>query len=363
MRTSPKPKEWGALQLPVFPPGDFLRDISLILDSAVVFYSSLLTVFMYREWRNNQFRKVLDIQFGWIIFLLGMAVNRGSFVLSDFYFTIDPLNTVFIKLGYIGLILALSAFFFAVELILPYNTKHVFFGAGLIHTGLAIILPRAWLEIVAASIAAVTLIGVMLFLSFTMKNTSGDVRKSIEIIVAGFLLGYFGFIFAGDLAYYNLGVGFYIAGEASLVLGLVMFGYGSIYSPALGELDWQQQLVQLYVIQDGGVLVYHHEFEKDIELDEVLTAAGISGVQTLLKEITRSETGLNNLSIGDFEILFSHSISFTSVLIAKEPYNVLLAKLREFTSTFEVMFGTIIQNFEGSLNEFSSARELVASLF
>ncbi len=349
--------------MPVFPPGDVMRDLSLLLMGGVVFYSSLLAAFLYRDWYHNQFRKVMDIQFAWATFLMGMFVNRIAFILSDFYFVVDPLNTVFTKLGYAGLILALSAFFFAIELILPQNTRHAFFITGLIHVGFVIIFPRAWLEAIAISIALFTFAGVLLFLNFAMKNTSGKVRKSIDTILAGFLLGYFGFIFASDMSYYNLGFAPYLAGEASLVLGLVIFGYGSIYSPALGELDWKQQLVELYIIQQGGLLVYHYEFVQTTELDQVLTAAGISGVQSLFQEITRSQSGLNVVSIGHFELLFSHSATFTSVLISKASYKILLEKLAEFTDTFELMFGNIIQNFEGSLKEFSSAQDLVNTVF
>jgi hypothetical protein len=292
-----------------------------------------------------------------------MAVNRGAFILSDFYYVVDPLYTLFTKLGYVGLILALSAFFFAIELILPYNTRHAFFITGMIHVGLAIIIPRVWLEVVAVSIALVTLVGVFLFLNFTMKNTSGSVKRSIKTISTGFLMGYFGFIFASDMSYTYLGMGPYLLGEALLVFGLAIFGYGSIFSPALGELDWRQQLVELYIIQQGGLLVYHHEFVRNSEIDQMLTAAGISGVQSLFQEITSSETGLNVVSVGKFELLFSHSPTFTSVLISKASYKVLLAKLIEFTETFELMFGRIIQNFEGSLREFSSAKDLVTSVF
>lgn len=349
--------------MPVFPPGDVLRDLSLLLMGGVVFYSILMSSFLYRSWYQNQFRKMVDIRFAWATFLLGMCVNRIAFIWSDFYFVVEPLNTLFTKLGYAGLILALAAFFFSIELILPRNTKHAFFIIGLIHVGLVILFPRPWLEAIAVSIAIVTFVAVVLFLSFTMKSTSGNVRKSIQTILVGFLLGYFGFIFASDMSYYNLGFGPYLAGEASLVVGLVIFGYGSIYSPALGELDWKQQLVELYVIQQGGLLVYHFEFERTSELDQVLTAAGISGVQSLFQEITQSDMGLNVVSVGKFEILFSHSTTFTSVLIAKAPYNVLIDKIEEFTNTFDLMFGKIIQNFEGSLREFSSAEELVKSIF
>jgi hypothetical protein len=349
--------------MPLFPPGDIARDLSLILDSAAVFYSILVWAILLRQWLKSEFRRIVDIRFAWATFFLGMVINRSAFIFADFYFITEPLNTILIKTGYIGLILALSAFFVAVEAILPNNTRHIFFIAGLIHVLLASVFPRAWMEVVAASIAVVTLIGVMLFLNYTMKNTSGNLKSSIWKTVAAFLFGFFGFILASDPIYYNLGIGTYLIGESLLVIGITGFGIGLIFTPTLDELDWHQQLVELYIIREGGLLVYHHEFIENAEIDQVLTAAGISGVQSLFQEITRSDTGLNIVSVGEFAILFAHSLTFTSVLIARQPYNVLLAKLQDFTVDFETMFGMIIQNFEGTLREFSSANELVSSTF
>jgi hypothetical protein len=349
--------------LPIFPPGDIARDLSLVLDSATAFYSILMGAVLLRQWHNHQFRRIVDIRVAWATFFIGMVVNRSAFIFADFYFVLEPFNTMFIKAGYVGLILALSAFFYAVEAILPSDTKHIFFIAGLIHVFLTIVFPRAWLEVVAASIAMVTLVGVMLFLNYTMKNTSGNLKKNIEKIVATFLIGFLGFILASDPVYNNMGIGAYLVGESLLVIGVTGFGIGLIYTPTLDELDWQKQIVELYIIQEGGLLVYHHEFAENAEIDQVLTAAGISGVQSLFQEITRSDTGLNIVSVGEFAILFAHSLTFTSVLISHQPYDVLLEKLKDFTADFETMFGMIIQNFEGTLKEFSSAKELVESIF
>ncbi len=349
--------------MPVFPPGDVLRDLSFLLMSGVVFYSSLLAGMIYREWFKNKLRKFTDIQFAWATFLLGMVFNRAAFIFSDFYYVTEPWNTIFTKIGYICLILAMTAFFFSMELLLPNNVRHVFSITGIIHVVFAVIFPRDWLNAIAISIGLVTAVGVLMFLNFTMKNTSGDVRKSIKIIVAGFLLGFFGFIFASDMAFSIFGFGLYLLAEASLVVGLVTFGLGSYYSPALEELDWKQKLVELYFIQDGGLLVYHYEFERTSDIDRVLTAAGIAGIQALFQEITKSDSGLNVVSVGQLEILFSHSETFTSVLIAKAPYKILFGKLEEITQIFELMFANIIKNFEGSLSEFSSARDLVESIF
>jgi len=333
------------------------------LDSAVIFYSSLLCAVLFGQWYRNKSRKLVDVKFAWSVFFLGMVFNTSSFILADFYITGEPYNTLFVKAGYVSLMLALTAFFFTVERIVPYNTRHVFSLSGFGIAVLTVLSPRSLMEFLALSIAIVTFVGIMMFLVYTLRNTTGEVRRGIEQLVTGFLIGFVGFLGRSDFVYTNLGQPLYILGSGMLVGGLMVFGYAIVDTPALDELDWKRQLVELYLIQAGGLLVYHRQFAETRDIDQVLTAAGISGVQSLFQEITKSDSGLNVVSIGEYEILFAHGVKFTSVLIARAAYQVLLGKVREFTEKFDDVFGPIVESFEGSLKEFSSARELVDSYF
>jgi len=363
--TQPVPESFtrGANSLPLFPPGDPVRDLILILDSAVIFYSSLLCTMLFGQWYRNKSRKIADVKFAWSIFFLGMVFNTSSFIFADFYFTAEPFNTLFVKAGYVSLMLALTAFFFTVERIVPYRTRYVFSLSGFAISVITILSPRYFLEVLALSIAIMTFVGIMMFLVYTLRNTTGDIRRSIEQLVTGFMIGFVGFLGRSDFVYFNLGEPIYILGSGMLVGGLMIFGYAIVDTPALDELDWKRQLVELYLIGAGGILVYHRQFAESRDVDQVLTAAGISGVQSLFQEITSSDSGLNVVSIGDYEILFAHGVSFTSVLIARAAYQVLLGKVREFTEKFDAVFGPIVDSFEGSLKEFSSARELVDLYF
>ncbi|MFQ5833355.1 MAG: hypothetical protein ACE5H4_11670 [Candidatus Thorarchaeota archaeon] len=305
----------------------------------------------------------MDVRFAWSVFFFGMILNTSSFIFADFYYTEELLNTILTKTGYVSLILDLAAFFFTIERIVPYRTRNVFSFSGVAIAILTVFFPRSLIEVLALTIALVTLVGIMMFLIYTMRNTTGEIRRGIEQLVTGFLIGFVGFLGRSDFVYYNLGESFYLLGEGMLVTGFIVFGHSIIDTPALDELDWRRQLVELYLIQAGGILVYHHQFAESADIDQVLTAAGISGMQSLFPEITRSESGLNVVSIRDYAILFAHGGSFTSVLIAKAAYQVLLGKVKEFTGKFDVIFSPIVQNFEGSLREFSSVQELVASYF
>ena len=122
-------------------------------------------------------------------------------------------------------------------------------------------------------------------------------------------------------------------------------------------------MLELYVIHSAGILVYHHRFKHAVNLDENLTAAGITGVQELVKEITHSKEGLNNLSVGDFDILFAQKENFISMLLAKKSYRVLLEKVEDFAERFEMIYGEALEDFGGEVTQFSAASSIVSNLF
>ena len=305
---------------------------------------------------------MIDLRLAWSVFFLGLSLNSICFIISDFWLTTPILNTAFVAAGYIALIFALTAFFAAMEMILPYRTRHFFTLVGIVTTPLPLFIPRDFFEVLALFDAILALIGIALFLRYAWGSTSGEVRYSVQWVVIGFVVGWIGFIGRSDTGY-SLGEYIYGLGLILLTLGILTFGYVLSTSPALDELDWNKQILELYVIQMGGILVCHHQFVDNPDVDQTLTAAGIAGVQSLFQEITRSDTGLNIVSIGDYDILFAHGAAFTCVLIAKKPYKVLLDMVQEFTAKFEYEFGTVLQQFEGSLRDFHSAAELIESVF
>jgi hypothetical protein len=222
--------------------------------------------------------------------------------------------------------------------------------------------PREWLNLLAL-IASLFAFGMLfLFFAYYVKNTTGSVRSSMRMIFVGILIGFIGYLLRSTTIY-NIGEQYYILGAFLLVTGLVILGIAVLSSPTLDELDWDEQMLELYVIHSAGILVFHHRFKQAVDLDENLTAAGITGVQELVKEITQSKEGLNNLSVGDFDILFAQKENFISMLLARESYRVLLEKVQEFAESFEIIFGEALEDFSGEVTQFGTASSIVNSLF
>jgi hypothetical protein len=355
---------WGD-HLPIFDSTDIpiFRDYVLLMYGAIILYSILFALTLLGQWYNDKYRSLVNLKVSWSVFFIGMAMNSGMFMLSSFWFIEEPVYSYLVTVGYVALTFALTAFFFAMERILPYKTYYGFTILGFLSAIFTIISPYYLYELIALSIAFLALVGIMLFLRFAFRNTIGDVRRNVKFVVGGFLIAWVGFIGRSDYTYYNFGEVPYIIGTMLLVLGSIVFGYALVYSVALDELDWRKHLVDLYVIKEGGLLAYHHEFVKGKIVDQALTAAGMSGVQSLFQEIISTDDGLNIVSIGSSEILFSHGKYITCVLVTKEPYRILLTKVDNFTKRFEKIFWGLLRNVSGSLNDFEAAHELVHEVF
>lgn len=338
------------------------RDLVLVLNSAVVLYTLLFGLTLVYEWIRSPLRKLTDVRLAWSVFMFGMAANSSCFIMSDFY-TEGALSILWIRAGYVSMILALAGFSVALERILPYRVHHIFSAAGAVIAVASALVPRDLMTSLAFA-ASIVAFGILaLFFKFYVSSTTGVVRSSMRVILVGFLVGFTGYLGRSDFVYYSLGPEVYTLSGLLLAGGLLILGTAILGSPALDELDWTDQMLELYMIHTSGVLLFHHQFVPAVNMDESLTAAGISGVQELFKEITQSKTGLNNLSIGNFEILFAQEPDFTSVLIAKRPYRVLLEKAKDFSDKFQLVFGRAVQQFSGNTGQFAAGEALVKAVF
>ncbi|MFW9769170.1 MAG: hypothetical protein ACFFEM_10145, partial [Candidatus Thorarchaeota archaeon] len=223
------------------------RDLVMILHAAVVLYSLLFFGTFMNQWRKSPLRKLTDVRLAWAVFMLGMVLNTFSFMMTDFYFTEDPASLLWTKTGYIAMMIALMGFFLALERILPYRTRNIFTWSVLLIAIVTVFAPRELLTLLALSASLLAFGMLFLFFAYFVKNTTGAVRSSMRMIFFGVLIGFIGYLLRSDLVY-SFGEQYYVLGAALLVTGLVILGIAVLSSPTLDELDWDEQMLELYVI-------------------------------------------------------------------------------------------------------------------
>ncbi len=335
----------------------------LIIDSATAFCTLFFGALIFVRWLRSKNRRLIDLNLAWSVFYFGLFANTIAFMISTYWIIDEPFRTHWITVAYITLILSLTAFLFAIEQILPYRTHNTLSVASLVCMFIILMVPSSLYVPIAVITSALTLVGILLFLRYSFDITSGEIRRDIKIVTFGFLVGWFGYVVGSDSFYYAFGETVYIIGLIQLLGGATVIGYVLTFTVTLDELDWEKQLVGAYLIQQGGLLIFHYGMDEDSDADEVLAAAGISGGQSLFQEITKTEEGFNIISIGEYELLFAHGSDMTGVLIARKSYRILLGKIKEFVVRFEEKFGSIIGRFTGSMNDFEPAMDLAESIF
>ncbi|MFW9788781.1 MAG: hypothetical protein ACFFE1_13960, partial [Candidatus Thorarchaeota archaeon] len=153
--------------MPLFEEVGITRDIFLILHSGIIFYSFLFGIIFLGQWFKDKFRKTLDLRLAWSLFFFGLSINSSFFMISDFWAYEEPLNTQLVASGYIALMIALTAFYIAIEMILPYKTRHLLPIIGVVSTFLPLFIPRDFFEPLALFDAIIALVGITLFLRYT----------------------------------------------------------------------------------------------------------------------------------------------------------------------------------------------------
>ncbi|MFW9909352.1 MAG: hypothetical protein ACFFEF_12320 [Candidatus Thorarchaeota archaeon] len=340
-----------------------LRDATIFLAAGVVFYSVFFALYLIVAWAKSPLRKIVDIRLAWAIFVLGLGINTLSFLISDVLILGESEYTLFIKMGYISMMFAVTGFFFALERILPYQTRYLFTIFGFIIACFTIFVPQNLMRIMAFGFGAMLFILLLMFFRYFKTYTTESTKLSYRLLFSGVLLGFVGFILRNEIILREIGAEYYLLGIFFLMIGIMMFGGSILQSPAYDELDWADQIHEIYVIADGGILMFHHRFQEWTKIDEDLAAAGISGFQDLLKEVTESEEGFRRVSIGPTEILFSHGNSIVTALVARAAYGILLEKIDDFTEKFELLFSERVHQKMRPLTGELAALLLVENVF
>lgn len=161
-----------------------------------------------------------------------------------------------------------------------------------------------------------------------------------------------------------------------LVILLVWFTFieESLFSK---EKNWASTIKKLYVFSTHGICVYYHDFKKengpkkeltqectdDPRMDEDLISGGLSGILTIINEITQSKKQLRKIAKKENNLLFAHGKYHIVALIASKDLPILLKKLDGFSSDFESRYIKELKDFTGLVQPFQNTKYLVKRYF
>ena len=353
----------------VFEEFTLLRDIALSFLVTSIAFSIEFSIYFMWEWLKKTRRTIYDLRFAWAFFLIGWAFNNVFYIMSDFY-TSGETRLMWIRLGYLALLIGVTIFANIQERALPWNT-HNFFGIlGITGIGLAIFLPHDLAKVLLPFVYVPLFL--FLFTSFSVimiKKNSGILRLYSILFFAGFLLGIIAFELTSDISVAIFGTISYTVGTVLLVAGIMIMSFSITNLPSFGELDWHKKIREIFLVyKDGTVLVHVTRRRKEDKGSKAVssesTSRAISGINKLLSEVTRSEKTIKAIDYGDVKLLFGSVSNADLVVVAEEDLEAIRDRIDQFMNAFSNAYKDILD--QGLIEDrevFKPAETMIRRIF
>ncbi|MHA1191429.1 MAG: hypothetical protein ACTSP9_03940 [Promethearchaeota archaeon] len=134
------------------------------------------------------------------------------------------------------------------------------------------------------------------------------------------------------------------------------------------EKDWASAIISLLVFHKNSVCLYDQKFKrKDGELpsklDENIISGALTGVLTIISEITASKKRLRKIDKEGHNLYFSYGKSHIVTLISSMDLPILIKKLDAFSKDFGTKFEKELKSFVGNVSPFEDTKYLVEKYF
>ncbi|MFX1449540.1 MAG: hypothetical protein ACFFCM_01785 [Promethearchaeota archaeon] len=351
-----------------------LRDLAVGLHYLIITMMGALFVYMLKEW-IVAYKDRIKVQLvpGWMTFFLCYCITAIISLISDMYLGpggMEEMRLIFLNISYTITMVGVVTLVYVFETNLKMNTKGFFWKIGFILTAITAFLPREPSRmILSISVPGIFVPFMFLVLYYCRSFLFSSTGRPIMTMFFGFMIGACGDILRTQSMVETYGYLIYIFGGFFNVFGLLLFGFSAITLRSMEELEWPQAIKNLYILyKSSGVPIFSYDFlqEKTSEVQvkgPIMIAGGLSGVQTILKEISKSSKNVNYIDHGDFSFMFTHGESVLMILFTKKYLDMLKWKMDHLLKRIESIYKDNLVNFEGDIAPFKGIRVLVEEEF
>jgi hypothetical protein len=357
-----------------------IREIQFLLCLANVILGTQLAIFFFYRYRKInaerlQLNKIL-LSYGSICLLT--IISAFIMVINRFIITSPDFKELLNKIGYILLFFSIFTFSYFItskefSKIINMNIVKVSIIINLILIILIILIPSNalifyFLKIIFAFLNLLLIATLQIRLIIKSK---GKIKKHlIQILIGGII--YFGSLFFIIEIFINL---LYPLENSTILLflctlsfiaGFIIILSGVFDFPAFFELNWEENLIDLFIInqnnnrclfkynfsgifQEGIILKEKNEYYQKSSTEIIL--GGITGIDRIIAEITNTENEkINKIKREDSLVFLEYGSNFfsdiTYALITKKDLNSNLYFLKSLKKKFEYIFKEVLIDIE-----------------
>jgi len=342
-----------------------LREILILFETAIVFFSWEIGMFFYYKYYNN--RKsggTTSVNLDWGILFSAFGFTLFFYQISDFYFMYRPL---FSFLGYISIATGIFLFSFHLEKIGIYNTKYILpiFSLGVVVALIISFLVDPTFPKNITNVSVIPLISIIIFYIFQLfRNLKGKFKLYSLGLFIGFILLSIGHMGSSDVSIEWFGIYIRLISDIIMLIGICFVAGFFNALPSLAEIDWYDKLNYIFVIEKSGICLYNEKYKdrKAIENKAVL-AASLLNIQNFLDSMMKEYKRVKTIEKEDEFFLIEYGNYVTCVLITTEPLESLKYLLKKFVIEFEDFFSDVLKTWNGNIRLFNPTSQLISKIF
>lgn len=123
----------------------------------------------------------------------------------------------------------------------------------------------------------------------------------------------------------------------------------------------EPRIKSIYLIYDDGTPIYFRIFN-NITSDPLLVSGALSGISTLIKEITQAKSDLKKIDYGEGEILFERGEKITMAVFTTLSTEEMRNRIAKIVKKIETHYKNILENWDGDLSKFGGLQKDIDEL-
>ncbi len=129
------------------------------------------------------------------------------------------------------------------------------------------------------------------------------------------------------------------------------------------EINWHKRIQHVYVFMPNGICIFNQPFKSASEVEPELVAGGLTGISSLVQELTRNETKVKIVEQENMTILLEYGEFVNGALITEENLVTLKEKLKRLIEEVEQTYQEELKHFVGNVDLFTNMNELIENIF
>jgi len=341
------------------------RVILISIELLIAFiFMEIASYFLYKYWTNKKTKTPSTVELDWSIIFGCFGIAFFFYIYGDFFASGN--RNLFLVCAYLSITIGGTLFIYHLELTKTINThfKLTIFTSCLI--GVFIILYAVFpmiLQISASFISFFAFVIVIVYFLRVIKRIWSFYKAHSTGLLLAILIWIIGYSGNTDMAINLFGtIWIRILGDCLILTGIVLVGFFVNTIPSLNEIGWREKIKYIILTTISGVSIYSENFREQKEVNEILLAGGIWGLDIFLKNIL-DEANLKTISRGSDVYLVEKGSIIMGIFIVEQDLKLLRYLLKKLILQFEFYYSSILIDWKGDLNLFKPTKHLINSIF